>query len=104
MAPARSSPSGQNLNLNKDGPRNTLRCRSSVIEMNLFQGFNPVVRLSIILRSLRYRCRTRINHVKFLHDRKSGDLSQLSFSIPSLVTQTINCMTSYHHVTVVNLI
>lgn len=34
----------------------------------------------------------------------TGSLSQLSFSIPSLVTQTINCMGSYHHVTVVNLI
>ena len=33
-----------------------------------------------------------------------GSLSQLSFSIPSLVTQTINCMSSCHLVTIVNLI
>ena len=31
-------------------------------------------------------------------------VNTVSFSIPSLVTQTINCMGSYHHVTVVNLI
>ena len=33
----------------------------------------------------------------------AGSLSQLSFSISSLVTQTINCMSSCHLVTIVNL-
>ena len=32
----------------------------------------------------------------------AGSLSQLSFLIPSLVTQTINCMSSCHLVTIVN--